>query len=111
MAREIRRELVLARVHLHARDRAEEDVGDDFADEPGRCAVRASELQDLRPDEHEHPLAARKAASMSSYDVRAGSTKRVAAAVGEGAQVVAALHVCLADDRTRAGLAAAGGRR
>lgn len=29
-------------------------------------------------------------------DVRAGSTKRVAAAVGEGAQVVAALHVYLA---------------
>jgi thioredoxin reductase (NADPH) len=30
-------------------------------------------------------------------DVRAGSTKRVAAAVGEGAQVVAALHGVLAD--------------
>jgi thioredoxin reductase (NADPH) len=31
-------------------------------------------------------------------DVRAGSTKRVAAAVGEGAQVVAALHGVLADN-------------
>jgi thioredoxin reductase (NADPH) len=30
-------------------------------------------------------------------DVRAGSTKRVAAAVGEGAQVVAAIHAFLAD--------------
>jgi thioredoxin reductase (NADPH) len=30
-------------------------------------------------------------------DVRAGSVKRVAAAVGDGAQVVAALHACLAD--------------
>jgi thioredoxin reductase (NADPH) len=30
-------------------------------------------------------------------DVRAGSTKRVAASVGEGAQVVAALHQVLAD--------------
>jgi thioredoxin reductase (NADPH) len=30
-------------------------------------------------------------------DVRSGSTKRVAAAVGEGAQVVAALHAYLAD--------------
>ena len=30
-------------------------------------------------------------------DVRAGSTKRVAAAVGEGAQVVATLHAFLAD--------------
>ena len=29
-------------------------------------------------------------------DVRSGSTKRVAAAVGEGAQVVAALHAYLA---------------
>ena len=32
-------------------------------------------------------------------DVRSGSTKRVAAAVGEGAQVVAALHAYLADAR------------
>ena len=30
-------------------------------------------------------------------DVRAGSVKRVAAAVGDGAQVVAALHVCFAE--------------
>jgi thioredoxin reductase (NADPH) len=33
-------------------------------------------------------------------DVRAGSTKRVAAAVGEGAQVVATLHAFLADAAT-----------
>jgi thioredoxin reductase (NADPH) len=33
-------------------------------------------------------------------DVRAGSTKRVAAAVGEGAQVVAALHQVLAATTT-----------
>jgi thioredoxin reductase (NADPH) len=31
-------------------------------------------------------------------DVRSGSVKRVAAAVGEGAQVVAALHAFLAKD-------------
>ena len=31
-------------------------------------------------------------------DVRAGSTKRVAAAVGEGAQVIATIHAFLADD-------------
>lgn len=36
-------------------------------------------------------------------DVRAGSVKRVAAAVGEGAQVVAALHRVLADDAQRHG--------
>jgi thioredoxin reductase (NADPH) len=34
-------------------------------------------------------------------DVRAGSTKRVAAAVGEGAQVVATIHAFLADDAAR----------
>ena len=35
-------------------------------------------------------------------DVRAGSVKRVAAGVGEGAQVVAALHAYLADARLAA---------
>jgi thioredoxin reductase (NADPH) len=35
-------------------------------------------------------------------DVRAGSTKRVAAAVGEGAQVIATIHAHLAN-QTRAG--------
>jgi thioredoxin reductase (NADPH) len=34
-------------------------------------------------------------------DVRAGSVKRVAAAVGEGAQVVAALHAYLAAPEDR----------
>ena len=39
-------------------------------------------------------------------DVRAGSVKRVAAAVGEGAQVVAAVHAFLAAIRGEAGLPA-----
>jgi thioredoxin reductase (NADPH) len=43
-------------------------------------------------------------------DVRAGSVKRVAAAVGEGAQVVAALHAFLADAGARSGGAADRGR-
>ena len=43
-------------------------------------------------------------------DVRAGSIKRVAAAVGEGAQVVAALHAYLADTGARPGIAAGSGR-
>ncbi len=34
-------------------------------------------------------------------DVRSGSIKRVAAAVGEGAQVVAALHTMLAAAKVR----------
>jgi thioredoxin reductase (NADPH) len=43
-------------------------------------------------------------------DVRAGSVKRVAAAVGEGAQVVAALHAFLADSGDSAAPAATTGR-
>ena len=39
-------------------------------------------------------------------DVRAGSIKRVAAAVGEGAQVVAALHAYLADTGAHPAIAA-----
>ena len=35
-------------------------------------------------------------------DVRAGSVKRVAAAVGDGAQVVAAIHAYLAKAREQA---------
>ncbi|HJQ83484.1 MAG TPA: FAD-dependent oxidoreductase [Candidatus Binatia bacterium] len=42
-------------------------------------------------------------------DVRCGSVKRVAAAVGEGAQVVAALHAFLADAGIERGVAPAGG--
>ena len=40
-------------------------------------------------------------------DVRSGSIKRVAAAVGEGAQVIAAVHAFLADDRGQRGSPAA----
>jgi thioredoxin reductase (NADPH) len=39
-------------------------------------------------------------------DVRAGSTKRVAAAVGEGAQVIATIHAYLAEHGERSGAAA-----
>jgi thioredoxin reductase (NADPH) len=43
-------------------------------------------------------------------DVRAGSTKRVAAAVGEGAQVIATVHAFLADAGERVGVPADHGR-
>jgi thioredoxin reductase (NADPH) len=43
-------------------------------------------------------------------DVRAGSTKRVAAAVGEGAQVIASIHALLADANGRVAGAARPGR-
>ncbi|HUC49440.1 MAG TPA: FAD-dependent oxidoreductase [Xanthobacteraceae bacterium] len=44
-----------------------------------------------------HPLETSKRGVFAIGDVRAGSIKRVAAAVGEGAQVVAALHSYLAE--------------
>ncbi len=48
-----------------------------------------------------HPLETNRRGVFAIGDVRSGSVKRVAAAVGEGAQVVAALHAFLAaDDRT-----------
>ena len=53
-----------------------------------------------------HALATNRDGIFAIGDVRAGSTKRVAAAVGEGAQVVAALHAFLAETRTAAPAAA-----
>jgi thioredoxin reductase (NADPH) len=44
-----------------------------------------------------HSLETSKRGVFAIGDVRAGSIKRVAAAVGEGAQVVAALHSYLAE--------------
>ena len=43
------------------------------------------------------PLETSRPGVFAVGDVRAGSVKRVAAAVGDGAQVVAALHTYLAD--------------
>ena len=43
-----------------------------------------------------HPLETSRAGVFAIGDVRSGSVKRVASAVGEGAQVVAALHRALA---------------
>ena len=48
-----------------------------------------------------HALATSREGVFAIGDVRAGSVKRVAAAVGEGAQVVAALHAFLADAQAR----------
>ena len=49
--------------------------------------------------EAHHPLATSREGVFAIGDVRAGSIKRVAASVGEGAQVVAALHAFLAGTR------------
>lgn len=48
------------------------------------------------------PLETSRPGVFAIGDVRSGSTKRVAAAVGEGAQVVAAIHAYLADQRAAA---------
>jgi thioredoxin reductase (NADPH) len=48
-----------------------------------------------------HPLETTRRGVFAIGDVRAKSVKRVAGAVGEGAQVVAALHSFLADSSTR----------
>jgi thioredoxin reductase (NADPH) len=53
------------------------------------------------PDRARRPLETSVRGVFAIGDVRAGSIKRVAAAVGEGAQVVAALHTLLAEDTDR----------
>jgi thioredoxin reductase (NADPH) len=49
-----------------------------------------------------HPLETSRPGIFAIGDVRAGSVKRVASAVGEGAQVVAALHAYLAGVQSEA---------
>jgi thioredoxin reductase (NADPH) len=53
------------------------------------------------PDQASRPLETSVRGVFAIGDVRAGSIKRVAAAVGEGAQVVAALHALLAEQARR----------
>ncbi len=50
---------------------------------------------------HQRPLETSREGIFAIGDVRSGSVKRVAAAVGEGAQVVAALHALLGDPARR----------
>jgi thioredoxin reductase (NADPH) len=52
--------------------------------------------------EGRHPLETSRAGVFAIGDVRAGSVKRVAASVGDGAQVVAAIHAVLAAMREEA---------
>jgi thioredoxin reductase (NADPH) len=57
-----------------------------------------------------HPLETSRSGVFAIGDVRSGSVKRVAAAVGEGAQVVAALHSYLAGAGLGSGALQAGGK-
>ncbi len=56
--------------------------------------------QGLRLDHTDRPFQTSQPGVFSVGDARAGSIKRVAAAVGEGAQVVSAIHAYLADSAT-----------
>lgn len=56
------------------------------------------------------PLETSRPGVFAIGDVRSGSVKRIAAAVGEGAQVVAALHAFLADARDQPAINANPGR-
>jgi thioredoxin reductase (NADPH) len=56
------------------------------------------------------PLETSRPGVFAIGDIRSGSVKRVAAAVGEGAQVVATLHAYLADAGGRPAIAASPGR-
>jgi thioredoxin reductase (NADPH) len=61
--------------------------------------------------EERHALETRRAGVFAIGDVRSGSVKRVAAAVGEGAQVVAAIHAYLARSGSAVAVTAPVGRR
>jgi thioredoxin reductase (NADPH) len=66
-----------------------------------QCGVELDSKGFVRADatvrDGRHPFETNRPGTFAIGDVRAGSVKRVAAAVGEGAQVVAALHAFLAD--------------
>jgi thioredoxin reductase (NADPH) len=61
-------------------------------------------------DRQRRPLETSRDGIFAIGDVRSGSIKRVAAAVGEGAQVVASLHALLADGGEPAAARADSGR-
>lgn len=72
------------------------------------CGVALDEKGFVRTGESSgqkrHPLETNRPGVFAIGDVRAGSVKRVAAAVGEGAQVVAALHAHLAASAVPSGI-------
>jgi thioredoxin reductase (NADPH) len=68
-------------------------------DLPADALVRSQAGQEVR---HPFPLETSVSGVFAIGDVRANSTKRVAAAVGEGAAAVAQVHACLAAARRHA---------
>jgi thioredoxin reductase (NADPH) len=70
-------------------------AGSGVALDPKGFVLTGADAGDRRPQETSRP------GVFAVGDVRSGSTKRVAAAVGEGAQVVATLHAYLAEIRNQ----------
>jgi thioredoxin reductase (NADPH) len=75
-----------------------------------QCDVALDEKGFVRTGENSgrHPLETNRSGVFAIGDVRSGSVKRVAAAVGEGAQVVAAVHAYLANTSSVAATPAPG---
>jgi thioredoxin reductase (NADPH) len=69
------------------------------SDLPADALVRSQAGQEVR---HPFPLESSVLGVFAIGDVRANTTKRVAAAVGEGAAAVAQVHACLAAERRHA---------
>src|SRR5262249_35270291 len=73
---------------------------------PFSCSTAGIELDSkgfvltgMEGDATRHTLETSRSGVYAIGDVRSGSVQRVASAVGEGAQVVAALHTSLAPDQ------------
>ena len=73
------------------------DANTDWLEGSGLAMDRQGFL--ITGGEGRHPLETSRPGVFAIGDIRSGSVKRVAAAVGEGAQVVAAIHAYLAEDR------------
>ena len=63
------------------------------------CGVALDDKGFIVTGERKSPLESNVPGIFAIGDVRAGSTKRVGAAIGEGAAVVAQIHACLAIER------------
>jgi thioredoxin reductase (NADPH) len=95
-AAEVRRPIRHLFLFIGAQPNTDWLAGSDVALDAKGFVLTGAEAGDRRPQETSRP------GVFAIGDVRSGSIKRVAAAVGEGAQVVAALHAYLAD-QPRAG--------
>ena len=74
-----------------------DSIGVELAERLGQAPAEAFQIvPELGPEEG--LMETSRGGVLAIGDVRCGSVKRVAAAVGEGAQVVAALHAYLARD-------------